>query len=184
MKKQQKQLLILLLVLVALAACFLGVKQYNKVQSKKPAEETQEQIVIAVDDDEMLRFTYDYEGVSYTFEKEEGIWYYADDHSLKINQNQIIAMINKVAPLKVQQVISDVTDMSQYGLLEPARTITYETATDTFTLLAGNYNSMARIYYICLPTENTVYTVNGPVINGFNYTLEDLVEVEETETVE
>ena len=90
------------------------------------------------------------------------------------------AMILKVAPLKADQVIENVTDMSQYGLADPERTIQYETADRSVIINVGNLNSMTSQYYIAFPSEMKVYVVATNVVTGFNYTLEDLVEVEET----
>ena len=89
-------------------------------------------------------------------------------------------MILKVAPLKADQVIENVTDMSQYGLANPERTIQYETADRSVIINVGNLNSMTSQYYIAFPSEMKVYVVATNVVTGFNYTLEDLVEVEET----
>ena len=127
-----------------------------------------------------------YEGETYAFEKEDETWYYADDHSLNLNQDRIKAMILKVAPLKADQVIENVTDMSQYGLADPERTIQYETADRSVIINVGNLNSMTSQYYIAFPSEMKVYVVATNVVTGFNYTLEDLVEktTEETESTE
>ena len=113
-------------------------------------------------------------------------WYYADDHSLNLNQDRIKAMILKVAPLKADQVIENVTDMSQYGLADPERTIQYETADRSVIINVGNLNSMTSQYYIAFPSEMKVYVVATNVVTGFNYTLDDLVEktTEETESTE
>ena len=89
-------------------------------------------------------------------------------------------MLLKVAPLKVNQVIENVTDMSQYGLADPERTIQYETVDRSVIINVGNLNSMTSQYYIAFPSEMKVYVVTTNVVTGFNYTLEDLVEVEET----
>lgn len=89
-------------------------------------------------------------------------------------------MILKVAPLKADQVIENMTDMSQYGLADPERTIQYETADRSVIINVGNLNSMTSQYYIAFPSEMKVYVVATNVVTGFNYTLEDLVEVEET----
>ena len=98
-------------------------------------------------------------------------------------------MILKVAPLKADQVIENVTDMSQYGLADPERTIQYETADRSVIINVGNLNSMTSQYYIAFPSEMKVYVVATNVVTGFNYTLEDLVEkttetATETENVE
>ena len=177
----------MLLALVVLAAAFLGIRQYNKNASSATSitEDTQE-TVLDVNSDDITSFRYVYEGETYAFEKEDETWYYADDHSLNLNQDRIKAMILKVAPLKADQVIENVTDMSQYGLADPERTIQYETADRSVIINVGNLNSMTSQYYIAFPSEMKVYVVATNVVTGFNYTLEDLVEetTEATETAE
>lgn len=183
MKKQQKQMLILLLVLVLLGAGFWGLRKYNQSRSEEPMEE-ETITVVEFDDEEILRFTYDYLGESYTFEKENDVWYYAEDHSLNIKQSQIKTMISKIAPLTVEQVLENVSDKIQYGLAEPSGDTTgiqYETASESIILEVGNYNSLMNVYYICMPSSSTVYTVKGNVITGFGYGLEELVKEEEVE---
>lgn len=187
MKKKQRQMIGMLLALVVLAAAFLGIRQYNKNASSTTSttEDTQE-TVLDVNSDDIISFSYVYEGETYSFEKEDDTWYYADDHSLNLKQERIKAMILKVAPLKVNQVIENVTDMSQYGLTNPERTIQYETADRSVIINVGNLNSMTSQYYIAFPSEMTVYAVTTNVVTGFNYTLDDLVEetTEETESTE
>ena len=177
----------MLLALVVLAAAFLGIRQYNKNASSATSttEDTQE-TVLDVNSDDIISFRYVYEGETYAFEKEDDTWYYADDHSLNLNQERIKAMILKVAPLKADQVIENVTDMSQYGLADPERTIQYETADRSVIINVGNLNSMTSQYYIAFPSEMKVYVVTTNVVTGFNYTLDDLVEetTEATETAE
>ena len=187
MKKKQRQMIGMLLALVVLAAAFLGIRQYNKNASSATSitEDTQE-TVLDVNSDDITSFRYVYEGETYAFEKEDETWYYTDDHSLNLNQERIKAMILKVAPLKADQVIENVTDMSQYGLADPERTIQYETADRSVIINVGNLNSMTSQYYIAFPSEMKVYAVTTNVVTGFNYTLDDLVEetTEATETAE
>ena len=177
----------MLLALVVLAAAFLGIRQYNKNASSATSttEDTQE-TVLDVNSDDITSFRYVYEGETYAFEKKDETWYYTDDHSLNLNQERIKAMILKVAPLKADQVIENMTDMSQYGLADPERTIQYETADRSVIINVGNLNSMTSQYYIAFPSEMKVYAVTTNVVTGFNYTLDDLVEetTEATETAE
>lgn len=181
MKKQQKQFIILLVILVALAAGFFGLKKYNQLQSEKP-EEDEDITVVSLDRDSIVRFAYDNEGETYAFEKEGNTWYYTEDHSLTLNQNRITAMLMKVCPLTASQAIENVTDMTQYGLDQPVKTIQYETENESVILYVGDYNSVAKIHYLCKPSETTVYTVDGQSVNIFDNTLEDLIEEpEETE---
>ena len=187
MKKKQRQMIGMLLALVVLAAVFLGIRQYNKniASATSTTEDTQE-TVLDVNSNDITSFRYVYEGETYAFEKKDETWYYTDDHSLNLNQERIKAMILKVAPLKADQVIENVTDMSQYGLADPERTIQYETADRSVIINVGNLNSMTSQYYVAFPSEMKVYVVATNVVTGFNYTLDDLVEetTEATETAE
>ena len=177
------------LALVVLAATSLASASIIKMHRPRisTTEDTQETVLDELDD--ITSFSYVYEGETYAFEKKDDTWYYADDHSLNLNQDRIKAMILKVAPLKADQVIENVTDMSQYGLADPERTIQYETADRSVIINVGNLNSMTSQYYIAFPSEMKVYVVTTNVVTGFNYTLDDLVEettaeTESTETAE
>ena len=177
MQKQLRQLIVLLLALVALTAVFLGLRQFNRTQDDVEEEKTGETIVDVAEDD-ILRFTYDCEGETYVFEKESDTWYYAEDHSLSITQYKIRNMLSMLAPLKAKQVIENVTDMAQYGLAEPSRTINYETEGASYIFYVGDYNSVTDVHYIRRPSENTVYAVSSGTVTIFNKSLEDLVEEE------
>lgn len=97
MKKQQRQILILLVILLALAALFFGVKKYNREQAAKPSE-TDKITVIDEDSDDIIKFSYDYEGETYCFEKENGTWYSAEDHTLSLLQYRTGSLTEGVAP--------------------------------------------------------------------------------------
>ena len=89
--------------------------------------------------------------------------------------------VNGIAPLEASQVIENVTDLAQYGLTEPQKTITVETAAKSYILYVGDKNDLTSSYYVCFPSTSTVYVVSATDINRFNYGLDELVE-EETET--
>lgn len=179
MKKQRVQMLVLIVVLCALAAAFFGIRQYNKIQAEKPVEEEEQVIVIDAAAEEVTAFSYDYEGENCSFEKEEDIWYIAGDHSLNVTQSRMTTMLSGVTPLTATQVIENVTDLEQYGLAEPQRTITVETVGASYILYVGEKNDLTSSYYVSLPSTDTVYVVSASDINRFNYSLEDLIEVEE-----
>ncbi len=183
MKKQKIQMLVLLGVLLLLCGALLGVKKYNQKQAEKP-EETDEVVVIDVSTDDIIRFSYDYEGETYSYEKEDDTWYYAPDHSLKLLQYRTGNLMSGVAPLKTEQVIENVTDLEQYGLKEPKQTITYETTTESYILYVGSQNSVTGGYYVCMPSQSTVYMVDASAINKLTVTAEDLIDTTEDTTEE
>ena len=181
MKKQQRQFFILLIVLIVLAAGFLGLKQYNKIQSEKP-EEVDGEIIVKHEQDDIVKITYDYSDATYSFVKEDDTWYYADDHSIDITQYRINSMAGKCAEIIAKQTIENVTDMSQYGLAGDTRTVCFETAGESYIFLVGNYNTISDVYYICKPSDNTVYAVSASTVTAFNNTLEDVTNAPAEET--
>lgn len=118
-------------------------------------------------------------GETYRFEKKDDTWYDAEDETLNIYQARITAMLVKVANLSAEQTISDVIDLSQYGLETPERYVEFSTADATYRLNFGNLNSMTSQYYVAFDGETSVYAVTTNVVTGFNYTLEDLIEEDE-----
>lgn len=183
MKKQQKQMLILVAALLLLAAGFFGIRQYNRIQSEKPQKNSDITIVEASLDD-ITKFSYDYEGITYSFEKEDGVWYAAGDHSRNLVQTSVSSMLKDVAPMTAVQVMENVTDMSQYGLAKPERTISFETAAESHIFYVGDYNSLSGVYYLSKPSGTTVYVVPALTVNRFNKTLEDLTEAQAGEATE
>lgn len=180
MKKQRIHLIVLIVVLIALAGGYFGLKQYNKAQSEKSAEPVGEAIVnVSLDD--IIKLSYDYEENSYVYDKADGTWYYTPNHDLNLTQYRLENMAEKLAGLTALETINDVTDMSQYGLDDPSRTLSFETVGESFIFNVGDYNEIAGVYYICRPSAATVYAVESSVITAFNVDVMDMVEEESTE---
>ena len=88
MKKQPKQFFLLLVALVVLVGGYFGLRAYNKASDEKAEQALEEAAVTMIDAklEAVAAFSYDHNGETYTYEKENGIWYYAPDHSLKLQQ--------------------------------------------------------------------------------------------------
>lgn len=181
MKKQQKQLFILIIILFLVGIVLWGVEHYNQVQSQATAEDTD--IVVAdVTSEEIQRLTYDYDSEHNILVKKQDVWYDEEEESLSINQTLVENMLASISPLKAVSRIDDVTDLEQYGLKNPQRTISFETASQTYQYQVGDYNSVSGIYYLKEPESNTVYVVSSVTVTRFNKSLEDLVESAEEKT--
>ncbi len=177
MKRQQRQMLILIVVLCALGAAFFGLRQYNKTQAEKAAAEEEESIlVLDVATEDVTAFSYDYQGQTYSFEKDGETWYASEDKSLSIKQSLLTGMLRGITPLTATQVLENVTDMEQYGLETSQQAIRLETAEASYTLNVGDENELTSGCYVSLPDSDTVYVVKVSDINSFEKTLEDLVE--------
>ncbi len=179
MKKQRKQLLILVIVLLLLVAGYFGVQKYNEAQSKKTSQDTAE-YAIDLPDSDVTELSYTYEGEEYAFIREEGTWKYKEDKALSVMQSRINTMVSNVAKLEIQGQIDNVTDLSEYGLDEPERVITFVAGGTSYEIAVGDFNSVTALDYINIDNSNVVYAAEAAFSDAFDYTLEELLE-EETE---
>lgn len=174
MNKKSKRLMVLILNLLILIALFLVLQKYNESQTGVTQETGTAIVDIAKED--IVKFSYDYNGENYSFEQIDDKWYYAEDHSLGIAEYMISVMLDEIAPLTAELVIEDVTDMGQYGLAEDVRTLHFETEGASYIFEMGDYNSVSEVYYIRKPSDTVVYAVSPSVVTAFDKSLEDLVE--------
>lgn len=175
MKKQTKQLILLLAALLVLVAAYFGLQKYNEKQAAKPIDTGVYTVVDEVKED-VVRISYIHDGETLLFELVDGTWYYAEDHSIPLNQRRIKTMAERIAPLQVYQEIADVTDMAQYGLTEPVNQVYFETAKGKYQFDIGAYNDVTKSYYIRLNSENKVYVVGAAAVTLFNASLDELIE--------
>lgn len=189
----------MIVLLAVLAAGYIGLKQYNGRQQGKDIDPPGE-VLVDIARDDILRFSYVYEGETYSFEKAweyansqenisdgeetpeaESYWVSTADPSLSLKQSRLNTLAGKLTYIVAQSTITDVTDMSQYGLETPANVLHWETEQKSYTYHIGDYNSFANVYYICEPDSNTVYVVTSSLGTGFDYSMADLVEEEDSQ---
>lgn len=241
MKKQGRNFIILVAVLAVLAVGYFFLARYNKNQQEQETDQVDGEVLLEMDREDILRFSYVYEGETYVFEKTEvtvepqetggeaqtgseaetdgeaetggeaetdgeaqtggeaetdgeaesggeteplveSRWVYAADPSLNLTQSRINSMANKFTRVIARQTITNVTDLSQYGLEEPCNVVHCETSQGSYTYNVGNYNSVGSVYYICEPGADTVYAVTTSFSSGMDYSLEELLEQEADDT--
>ncbi len=209
MKKQGRNFIILVAVLAVLLAGYYGLVQYNRHQQEKEADQVDGVVLADIDPENILRFSYRYNGETYAFERvqvtaeperagvdtetqqdaqaaepqAETQWVSVEDPSLSLMQSRLDIMAAKFTDVVARDVITAVTDLAQYGLEDPENVLHWETAENSYTYYVGEYNSFGGVYYICEPDSDTVYTVDSSLVTGFGYSLEELIE-EEAEATE
>ena len=184
MKKQPKQFLVLLVALVLLVGGYFGLRAYNKVSEEKAEQALQETMVTMIDGEveDIVALSYDHNGETYSYEKEDGVWYYAPDHSLNLQQSMLTGMLEKYIPLVSRQKIENVTDYAQYGLDESAKRVTLRTEEAEYTVYVGAYNSITAATYFKMEGDTSVYVTTAAIAGSFNQTVEELIEeISETE---
>ncbi|MCM1568986.1 MAG: DUF4340 domain-containing protein [Roseburia sp.] len=176
MKRQKVQMFLLVLALALLGAAFFGLQKYNEAQEEKEAAGTDTIPVVELASEEIVRISYEYEGETYRLEKRGDTWYDEEDESRGLTQYRITAIASRLASLAANQVITEVTDMEQYGLAEGYRRVSFETAGVSYIFYLGDQNPITSDYYICKPSERCVYAVDSNIVSQFDYTLEELTD--------
>lgn len=179
MEKQKKQLLLLLGVLVLVVAAWFGV---SLIPEEDETEETMSYQVSDLEKDAVTKLTYTNEQGTFSFSKEGEEWSYEADKSVDIEESTLENMIGKLASYASENQITEVEDLSIYGLDEPKYTILLSDGTTSYTMFVGDYNTTTYTYYMCLESDPaTVYTVQSSDVTVYGNVLEDLIAEEETE---
>lgn len=178
MKRQKMQLFLLLGALLIAAGGYFGLKYLNGRTSENQAADS-EVTVLALTVDDITGFSYDYDGTTYSFVKEDGNWLYEGDKTLDLDESQVSSLLGSVVKITSANEITGVEDLTQYGLSAPARTVTLRTADKDYTLQFGDYNSMISKYYLKLEDGENVYTTSGYRYTSFDITPESLAAEEE-----
>ena len=194
MKKQKIQLFVMVGALLVLVAAFLGVKSYNAHLKEKDSLESQpEYTILDLNEEDVNGFSFTNEYGSYSFEKnsdDEGniSWVCLEETDLNLDSDKVSSVLDSVLFIQADTCIEDVSDLEQYGLSDPAVSVSITTGNgENYTLLCGDYNGITSKYYMSLDGESVVYALDSDIGGDFNILPDDLVvdEVEdENETKE
>ena len=122
----------------------------------------------------------DIDGETYALQKDaDANWQWPEDPEFPVSQTTVSYMEYALADITATRALENVTDFAQYGLDEPQSVISYTTADGaSVEILTGDYNDVSGEYYAQLAGEHTVYTVSGDYMEDFQYTIDDLLQVE------
>lgn len=182
MKRSIKSIL-LLAALVLLVGGY-RLTQYL-TQTQTVTEETGAFALTDRAEEELTGIAWTADGVDYHFVFEYDLWVNADDSAFPADQDSVQALADKLYALEASRKLEDVQSMADYGLDEPAFTVTGEWSDGTTTEYAmGDETPFGDGWYLKLSGDETVYTVASSLSTMFNKTLLDLAQLEDIPTVE
>ena len=169
-----KRLYILLGVLVvACAAAFLALHMEERQEQIQNSGET----VLEIDPDAVQTLSWDYEGESLSFHRDES-WIYDGDEAFPVDSDKIQELLEQFQAFSAAFIITDVEDYGQYGLDDPLCTITLTTADTTYEISLGNYSNMDEQRYVSTGDGNVYLAVNDP-LDYYDISLRDLIDHDE-----
>lgn len=173
-KKKNLTLPILLAVLVALGGSYGAIRAYNRAaeakEEEKKEQDSGEEIAVfgELTEEAITALSYDYQGGELSFIKDGDTWYLAKDREIPLSQTKFSAMTGVLAGIRANRVVEEsLENLSNYGLDEPVKTITFETADGSHTIYAGDQNPITNDYYFYLEGENKVYTTKASISSSF-----------------
>ena len=212
-KKQVIQFAVLLVFLVAVIGAYFGIKSYNTAQEEREKQEQEDAKIAltAFQPDDITEISYDYNGVTYQYEKSDEEWKYKDDSSLDIDQDAFEDFLKSAGSIQAQTKVTpqestdttkgdtnvsesenaDKTDVdkegadkadTEYGFDKPTRTVTVTRENGTSSLIFGMKNEMLGQYYVKTSESSQIYLVEESVYTAFNKEAEDFKKIESTDT--
>ena len=182
MKNKSVKMIISLAALGVLLGGYFGLKAYVSKQEAKEAEENSEEEKTNVfntetDSIKSLKFTIDDQEV--TFEKKDGTWVKKNETDFPVDQDTLDSAASCISCVTADRVLTDVEDLSEYGLDVPSNTITVTTDDASVTVLQiGIENSSTGQYYIYKDDDkDKVYVVSDSVVIPFMDSLYDYAEM-------
>lgn len=187
-KKKNKYLplIVLLAFIVVMAAAYSALSKSNdKKEAEKAAEEAASnavEMIAEYDSSTAVSLSYTRRGEeTIAFEVSSGEWVLCSDTNFPLDQSIVSSMASAISSIGIKNHI-DTGDPSEYGLEEPAYTIevAYENG-DAHKYRIGDYNSFGGgAYYFMM--DGSMYTISGGLSSYFDYTLDDLLVLEDMPT--
>lgn len=184
MDGQKKQFIGICILVIVCVAAYFGLKTYNEkaAEQEQKEEESKKIEAVNIDKDAVKSFSYQIDGNTITFEKEEDTWYYQPDHSINIDQDAISTMLDAVTAVTAEEKLENVEDTSEYGFDSPTNVLTFTMEDGTRTITIGMQNEITSEYYIMDNNSSAIYVVETNLNTTFSKSVEDvIVEEEETE---
>ena len=174
MKTKLRTLAVLLLLVVLLGGLLWLVTRSNAKEKAASSAATEGSIVLssfAAGDVTSIRYTYS--GETLTLNYDPGSWTLADDPDYHLDASACNTMVTALSALNAKRQLT-AQPGEDYGLADPAVTVTVTAAGATNTFAFGTQNPVTGDLYVQKAGDDAVYTVSGNKAACFELTKTDL----------
>lgn len=174
MKTKQRTLVVLLLLVLILGGLLWLVTRSNAAEdaaSSAAAEGTIPLSSFAIGDLEQLQYTYS--GETITLNYDSGSWTLADDPDYHLDASTCSTMATALSSLNAKRQLTAQSG-EDYGLTDPAVTVTVTANGQTSTFAFGTENPVTGDMYVQKEGDDAIYTVSGNKAACFELTKADL----------
>ena len=174
MKTKQRTLAVLLVLVLVLGGLLWFVSRSNAAEEAASSAATEGSIVLssfAAGDVTSIRYTYS--GETLTLNYDPGSWTLADDPDYHLDASACNTMVTALSALNAKRQLT-AQPGEDYGLADPAVTVTVTAAGATNTFAFGTQNPVTGDLYVQKAGDDAVYTVSGNKAACFELTKTDL----------
>ena len=169
---RSKRLLILVAVLLAVCAAAFAALNWQQRQ-EQIAVSGQEVLTIDPDSVRSLAWTYGETSLAFTRDG-EGNWSYDEDEAFPVDPEAMEELLAPFAPFSAAFVIEEVEDEGQYGLDDPACSITLVTEDQTWEIRLGDTSTVDGQRYVSFGA-GTVYLAASDPLEQYDATLRSCI---------
>ena len=174
MKTKQRTLAVLLVLVLVLGGLLWFVSRSNAAEEAASSAAAEGSIVLssfAAGDVTSIRYAYG--GETLTLNYASGSWTLADDPDYHLDASACNTMVTALASLNAKRQLT-AQPGEDYGLADPAVTVTVTAAGETNTFAFGTENPVTGDLYVQKAGDDAVYTVSGSKAACFERTKADL----------
>ena len=148
-----------------------------------PKEEAEKIQVTDLEVSDITQFSYVLDGTTLSFTKNGTEWTYDGDQSVDIDESALETLLNKASAITASDEVTEYDDLADFGLDDPANTVTLKTDSGLTTIYIGSQNEITNEYYLKTGDSDTIYVVDSAPATGFDKSVEDLTaKADDTET--
>lgn len=174
MKTKKRTLVVLLVLILALGGALFWMNRSN-TQAEEAASAAAEGNIplssFAAGDLEKIQYTY--QGETLTLDYDSGRWTLEEDPDYHLDESACSTMVTALAALNAKRQLT-AQPGEDYGLNDPAVTVTVTAAGETNTFAFGAENTVTGDLYVQKAGDDAVYAVPGNKAACFELTKADL----------
>lgn len=178
--KQRTKLLILLAVLVVGIGGYFLVSALTAEPQTTPEDGASNTSILPFASSDIATLRWQFSDIDLTVNQQDSVWTYPAEPDFPLAQNTPYTMAVTLATVPATQILTEPDDMAEYGLDDPAFTITATTTSGgDYVVTIGDYSNFSQAYYLQVNGDTTtLYLVSEDLPKAFAYTLNDMIEYE------
>ena len=186
-KKKRKNMITLLslcAVFVLLLVVYFAASKWKDGEEEETAEPDAGMQLLAVETGDISEIKAESDLFSYTVKAEENQWKFVGDEEFPLATAKVDTMAEILMDFRATSlVLADADDLSEYGLLQPALTLTVTHKNgEVTTFCIGDNSSADGGYYACVQGSNDVYLIEAQTQEAFYLSREDMMQFDTVPT--